>query len=461
MTEDPKGGGDGDGLDVPQWVSASEPRARRGDRATGAPGAAQGDRTAAPSRSTAAPHEPTGPRRPNEPLPSPRPARPGDRGGPGDQGGPTDDGDDDGYGPFLDFDGADDRDYVRLPRRPGVIRRVLLGAGVAAVLVVLAVTAGGWWVLRQIDPPGPPGDALTVTIEAGSSAQEIAEQLEEVAVVGNARLFREYLRFRGAGDRAFQAGPYTFNRSSSMSEALAVLEQGPAPVALHNLTMPEGLRIEEIAQVMGNVAWFAPQDVDQALRGNVVRSPFQPPEITTLEGLVFPDTYEVAEGTTPVQAVQTAVDQLGVVAGELGLEARAAELGYTPYQILIIASLIEREARVPEDRAKIARVIYNRIGADMRLDIDATVVYALGGKTDPLTQSDLEIDSPYNTRRFPGLPPTPIAAPGRASIDAALNPEPGAWLYYVLADEDGHHYFTEDYDDFLGAVDEAYEKGLI
>jgi UPF0755 protein len=128
---------------------------------------------------------------------------------------------------------------------------------------------------------------------------------------------------------------------------------------------------------------------------------------------------------------------------------------------VIIASMIEREARVPEERPMIARVVYNRLRDGMTLGIDATVIYALGRHTDVLTRSDLEIDSPYNTRRFAGLPPTPIASPGRESLEAALNPAPGDWLYYVIADEDGRHTFTENYRDFERAVAEARSKGLL
>ncbi|MPY95114.1 MAG: endolytic transglycosylase MltG [Acidimicrobiia bacterium] len=457
MTDEPRGGRDGgDDLDVPQWVAAGG----RGQR----PPTSGEEQPAARERPRPAPGGHADERRGTGERGGAGPGRGGDvvpGGEPDDAADAADEDLDDGYGPFLDFDGADGRDYVRLPRRPGALRRVVFGAGLVVLLAVVTATAAGWWVLRQIDPAGPPGEAVTVTIEEGQSAQEIADLLDDAGVVSHARLFREYLRFRGAGDRAFQAGPYAFNRSSSMGEALAVLEHGPGQPAAYQLTMPEGLRVEEMAGVLSNVPWFTPEAVDEAVLGNVVRSRFQPAEVATLEGLVFPDTYQVEEGMTPVDAVTRAVGQLDAVATELSLEQRAAELGYTPYQVLTIASLIEREASVPEDRAKVARVIYNRIGAEMRLDIDATVVYALGGKTGPLTQSDLETDSPYNTRLYPGLPPTPIAAPGRASIEAALSPEPGDWLYYVLADSDGRHYFTEDYDDFLAAVEEAHEKGLL
>src|SRR5206468_1473655 len=116
--------------------------------------------------------------------------------------------------------------------------------------------------------------------------------------------------------------------------------------------------------------------------------------------------------------------------------------GVSPYDAVIVASLIEREAKIDEDRGMIARVIYNRLEKNMKLGVDATVDYALGVHTPNLTNADLAIDSPYNTRKFPGLPPTPIAAPGRKALTAAVSPNPGPWLYYVLADADGRHAFA-------------------
>jgi UPF0755 protein len=133
----------------------------------------------------------------------------------------------------------------------------------------------------------------------------------------------------------------------------------------------------------------------------------------------------------------------------------------TPYEVVIVASLIEKETSRPEERPMIARVIYNRLARGMTLGIDASVLYAIGEQKDQITRRDLEIDSPYNTRKFPGLPPTPISAPGRASLEAALNPVDGPWLYYVIADTDGRHFFTDDYEEFLDASDEARSKGLL
>jgi UPF0755 protein len=367
----------------------------------------------------------------------------------------------DGYEPFVQFEQYDDRDYVRVPRKPGLLRRVVLSAGILVIFALVALGVGGWWVLRQVDPPGPPGAAVTLTIPEGASVGGIAALLHHEGVIGNDSIFKEYVRFKGEGaDGRFQAGTYLFNRHSSMAEALAALLKGPVPVAYAQVTFPEGLVLPDIADRLAKgVNWFKPERIQEAL--SKVRSLYQPPDTNTLEGLIFPDTYRFEEADSEQAAVEKMVAQFHEVGKEVQLEAGAAKLGYTPYQVITIASLIEREARVPEDRAKIARVIYNRLGADMRLDIDASTAYAVNAAGRTLTQSDLETDSPFNTRLHKGIPPTPIAAPGRASLEAALHPESGSWLYYVLASADGHHYFTDSFSDFNRAVAKAEADGLL
>ena len=152
------------------------------------------------------------------------------------------------------------------------------------------------------------------------------------------------------------------------------------------------------------------------------------------------------------------LDQFDEVTDDLGY-GDANDVGRSPYEMLIVASMVEEEARLPEDQAKIARVIYNRLDQGMALGIDATLLYEIGQKAD-LTESDLATDSPYNTRLNTGLPPTPITNPGRGALDAAIHPADGPWLYYVLADEKGGHFFTDDYDEFLRQKQESEDKGL-
>jgi UPF0755 protein len=174
-----------------------------------------------------------------------------------------------------------------------------------------------------------------------------------------------------------------------------------------------------------------------------------PPEVDNLEGLLFPSTYQIVRKDSEADVARRLVDQTVEETVELDFEAKAAARGVTPYEAVIVASMIEAEAKAPGDRGKIARVIYNRLDEGMRLGIDATVLYALGEHKNVLTNADLAVDSPYNTRKVAGLPPTPIGAPGAGSLEAAVNPAEGDWLYYVVSDCAGHHAFSESYDEFL------------
>jgi UPF0755 protein len=148
-------------------------------------------------------------------------------------------------------------------------------------------------------------------------------------------------------------------------------------------------------------------------------------------------------------------------AEEVGLPQAAARVGVSPYQAVIVASMIEREARIADERGKVARVVYNRLAKGIRLGIDATIRYQLGKPSGPLLRSELTADTPYNTRTRAGLPPTPIANAGRASLEAAVNPTPGPWIYYVIADQDGHHTFVTTDAEFQKAKAAARAKGLL
>ena len=212
---------------------------------------------------------------------------------------------------------------------------------------------------------------------------------------------------------------------------------------------------------MGRIRGLSAERFLAVARGGTVRSKFEPPGSNNLEGLVFPDTYFVAPGDDETKVLTRMVSAFDDLATELAVQDSQARVGVSPYDTIIVASLIEREAKVDEDRAMIARVIYNRLQRHMILGIDATVEYALGQHKQQLTNQDLSINSPYNTRKFPGLPPTPIAAPGRKALEAALVPSPGPWLYYVLADASGRHAFATNIAEFERLRREAHAKGLL
>ncbi|HSL59991.1 MAG TPA: endolytic transglycosylase MltG [Acidimicrobiales bacterium] len=356
--------------------------------------------------------------------------------------------------------------YVRIPSPTGPLRRIL-AVVIVAVLVLGSLAGGAWvWLQRQIDPPGPPGELVTIEIPNGATSDEIATLLQDEGIIANATVFRYYLRWKGEGD--FQAGEYDLVESSALDDVIDVLAAGPAPLEFDRFTVREGLTVAEIQdELVAAIDGIEPADVATALIR--MDSPWRPLDVDSWEGLLFPDTYEYAVTDDALAVLSRMNQQFDQVAREVGLDPAmnldpqtGAPVGLTAYDYVIIASLIEEETRIPEERAQVSRVIHNRLFIGMTLGIDATVLYARGpDRTGPLTSADLDIDSPYNTRKFAGLPPTPIASPGRDSLAAALNPADGDWLYYVLADADGRHFFTDDYDEFLEQKALSEAAGLL
>jgi UPF0755 protein len=357
-----------------------------------------------------------------------------------------------------DADDGDWDDYVEVRRETTRGRKVLylVAAVLAFVLVVGAGTA--FWIRGQIDP-GSPGDEVAFTVPEGATTTDVANLLEEEGIITNSAIFGYYVRYKGAGP--FQAGDYDgLRENSAMGDVITRLEAGPIPPVFATFTIPPGLRLEEVkAAILTNVPGTDAAELDAALAQ--ATSPFLPAGTTNLEGFLFPETYQIEEeegAADEVALVNRLIGQFDAVATELGYD-QPNQWGLTPYELVIIASLIEEETRVPEEQAMVSRVIHNRLADGMTLGIDATLLYEVG-HTDSLTQSQLDTPSPYNTRLNTGLPPTPIAMPGRGALDAALNPAEGDWLYYVLADTEGHHFFTADYDEFLAQKEKSQAEGI-
>jgi UPF0755 protein len=276
-------------------------------------------------------------------------------------------------------------------------------------------------------------------------------------VVSDGWLFRRYLDYRGYPP--VSGGQYTFHRHEGFRAALHDLGTGPK-VLQSRLTIPEGYDLTEIAAAVGRLPGLSAARFLQAVRSGAVRSQFEPAGSNNLEGLIFPDTYFVDQGENEQAVLQTMVNRFDQVATAANLANSQATNGLSPYQTVVLASLIEREAKVPQDRAKIARVVLNRLSANMRLQIDATVEYAEGVHKTRLLDSDLQTPSPYNTYLHAGLPPAPIASPGQASLQAALAPAPGTWLYYVLISPDGRHGFATTQAEFNQLLAQAHAQGL-
>lgn len=331
---------------------------------------------------------------------------------------------------------------------------------IAIVAVALGVLLSGGVALavqRAVDPPGEPGEEVALTIPSGTSTAAIADLLAAEGVIDSARNFRLYVRFKGAGP--FQAGDYTLRKNSAFGDIVAVLDAGPE-IVQDRLTIPEGLTLEQIAERVGKLPGRSADAFMAAAKSGEVRSEFQPEDVDFLEGLLFPDTYMLDRGDDEMAILQRMVATFDRVATEEGVQKAGQGGRVSPYEAIIIASLVEREARVDEDRGPIARVIYNRLEKGMQLQIDATVLYALGEHKNRVLFRDLEIDSPYNTYKVSGLPPTPIAAPGRAALRAAMSPPKNDFLYYVVVEADGSHAFARTGAEHQANIRKAKQNGV-
>jgi UPF0755 protein len=324
------------------------------------------------------------------------------------------------------------------------------------VVLVSALTLV--WLQRQIDPSGPPGEAVAVTVSPGMSTADIGELLEREGVIPSATVFKYYSRLTGAG--GIQAGNYTVRKGESLSKVFDVLQGGARSEEGQPITVPEGLRLEQIADVVGRLPGRSSEKFLELARSGAVRSQYQPAGSNDLEGLLLPETYFVGHDEDEGRILRRMVDAFDKAATELDIAAGASRHGISPYQLVTVASMVEREARVPEDRGPIAQVIYNRLARDMPLEIDATVLYALGEHKETVLFKDLEVDSPYNTYKYPGVPPGPIASPGRRALEAAITPTPGPFLYYVVIEENGKHAFAETLAEHNRNIEAARKKGL-
>lgn len=290
----------------------------------------------------------------------------------------------------------------------------------------------------------------TVRIPDGSSTAEIARILEDEGIINSGRGFMNRAEELGLA-ASLKPGIYRFERGEPIDSIIEKLVMGlQAPEAV--LTVPEGFSISDIARLLADRTGIPEAAYQEAagVRGRVLPLGGAA-EADNLEGFLFPSTYELDQD---VDAETLAETQLARFVSETAAAewGNAARLGLTQYQVLIVASMVEREAKTADERPLVAAVIYNRLSAGMKIEVDATVQYALGFWKQDLSGEDLLIDSPYNTRLYPGLPPGPICNPGIASINAALNPAPVDYLYYVATgDEEGHHFFTSSYEEFLKA----------
>ena len=293
---------------------------------------------------------------------------------------------------------------------------------------------------------GPPdGAPRRVVIPAGSSFRATTDSLVSAGIISSPRLFRIYATVR-RNDRGVKPGTYLLRPGTSWATVLHSLNAGSGLV--RTLTVPEGFALAAIEPLIARSLDVRPESVAVAVRDTAILRRLDIPT-PTLEGYLFPDTYQFSDGATAREAVEAMVRQFEE-RWDPKWDERLAAMPMTRHAVVTLASIIEKEARLAEERPIISAVYHNRLRINMPLQADPTVQYARGSHVSRVTYKDLEIKSAYNTYQRPGLPPGPIASPGRASIEAALFPADVPYRFFV-AHPDGHHEFRVTFEEHIAA----------
>jgi UPF0755 protein len=316
-------------------------------------------------------------------------------------------------------------------------------------LLLLAAVLFAFWIVREGSGMSASTDSVTVTIPKGATVRAVSDSLESAGVIASPRAFRWYASL-GEKDRAIKPGRYRFVTRQSWSSVLDTLTQGKALV--RTVTIPEGFDLRDIAPRIAK-ALDVPEDSVRAAALDVSWRRKLDVPAGSLEGYLFPATYTFTTGTTAREAVNTMLERFEE-AWKPEWNARLQAMGITRHQAMTMASIVEKEARVPAERPIIAAVYWNRLKKPMRLQADPTVQYAIPSHTERVLYKDLDVASPYNTYQNDGLPPGPIASPGEASIAATLDPAKVPYLFFV-AHPDGHHEFRTTFTEHQRAVAEA------
>lgn len=302
-----------------------------------------------------------------------------------------------------------------------------------AIVILSAAYVVTWFASHPISGP----ESASLFIHPGDTGTQVAKRADSLGLVSSVRSFRILSILTGL-DKKLRVGRYDFSPEHSRFDIYRMLRDGKA--ASIKVTIPEGLTLKRILSILADSTHVSPEDFSKlATDTSFIRTlGFN---AASLEGYLLPETYLIPWSSPPSYTIKAMTDNLKNFLSDT-LRMRMGESGLGLHETLTLASLIEAEARDGEERELISSVYHNRLRKRMLLQCDPTVIYALGGLDRPLLHKDLEIDSPYNTYKYPGLPPGPICSPGAASIIAALYPAETRFLYFV-ADGSGKHIFSE------------------
>ena len=349
---------------------------------------------------------------------------------------------------------------------------------VLPILLIMLVVAAGFGVVRAAAWMGGsvrealesrdeedvievvPGNEVSIEIPAGSTAEDIGELLVEAGVIGSSRQFESAVETAGVAN-SLKAGSFDLVTGMNPDAVINTLIAGPT-VRVYKVTIPEGLRVTEILELLAEESGIERGEFEEALFSGQVTTTLHTipaePTFADWEGLLFPDTYEFSEQSSASDILNRLARTMQVRMESVDWTA-FEEAGFSRHEGIIIASLIESEVQVAEERPLVSSVIRNRLEIGEILGIDASTLYAQGIRA--ASEINVDFDSPYNTRRYGGIPPGPISAPGLASLEATANPADSDFLYYVLADADGTHVFAETLEEHNANVAISREAGLL
>ena len=302
-----------------------------------------------------------------------------------------------------------------------------------------------------------------ISIPQGSSASDITTILDNKGVISSSLAYEIYLRNENMSDK-LRAGDYEIPNNLQFDELTSILLKGP-PLKTYNITIPEGLWITETLESIASQTGFDVVSLENSLLSGLVKSKFvylgDYSKLQHWEGLIYPNTYEINVTANGEEILQLLVSELELVVENIFSDTELPYWIESYNKLFTVASLVEAESKLPIDRPLVASVIKNRLYDEMLLQIDATVLYALQKRKNQVLLVDLQIDSNYNTYKYPGLPPTPISGFGERSILAIINAPESDFIYYLLTEKNGKMSFTDNYSDFINMKNKAKEEGVI
>ena len=346
--------------------------------------------------------------------------------------------------------GDERRGAERTARRRRRVVLLVVGAVVAVVVVL-----GAWYEI-EANPLGGPGNPVVVEVAKGEPVGDVAGTLASRGVIASSLAFRISLLIHGTPSLA--PGGYLFHQNQSFSTVRQIMSAGPDVFAVD---VYPGYTLREVSTAVGTVPGHDAATFTKAAQSGAVTSPWQPTGSVNLEGLLGSGTYQVLPGESDHTLLGLMVARFNHQAVAAGLTpSSAAALGLTPYQVIIAASVVQKEGYIVKNMGPVARVIDNRLARGTPLQMDSTILYSLGQDGGTVTKADLALDTPYNTYKHTGLPPTPICIPSPAALRATVSPPPGSWLYFTLVAKDGTLAFSDTFAQQLANEKLAQSRGV-